>query len=430
MVVDKKWYEKFFVDPMNRFANLRIIKSIAGGIASGVNVLLIGSILSIISIVMSFIPGLKETAFALKFSEFKELVFGIVGIFFAYSIGASNAKYNKIDKQTVGFFAIIVYFIFMRPKFVIDENGVTFFQVEFSRFGTNGIFVSLVSGLWAGEITNFFKKHGWVMNSDGLPEIVRTWFDYLIAGTAVTLSAWAFTDLFNIDLFTIFSTVLVPVIGVFSSFWGTLILAAMGPLLFYFGIHPLSVIYPVFTVYIAAAAHNADLLAKGLDPTVANGFLINNYGTLLMINLGGAGSTLGLNFALLFSKSKTHRNLGKLAIMPGILNINEPLIFGLPIMFNPAFFVPYVAVPVVNQTITYFILYFGWVKIPSSLALSMHIPSVINAYILTEDYRAVILVLALIVLDTLIWVPFLRTHARQLEIQEARKPIKMAEGQI
>lgn len=421
MAVEKKWHEKFIVDPLNKFANLRIIKSISGGIASGVNILLIGSILSIISILMSFIPGLKETEFSAKFFALKELVFGIVGVFFAYSIGAANAKYNKIDKQSVGFFAVIVYYIFMRPEFVIDENGITLFQAEFSKFGTNGIFVSLVSGLWAGEITNFFKKHGWVMKSEGLPEIIQTWFDYLIAGTVVTLSAWAFTDLLNVDLFTIFSTILIPIIDIFSSFWGTLLLAASGPLLFYFGIHPLSVLYPVFAVYIAAAAHNADLLARGLAPTLANGFIINNYGTLLMINLGGAGSTLGLNIALLFSKSETHRKLGRLAILPGILNINEPLIFGLPIIFNPAFFIPYVIVPIINQAIAYFVLSFGWVRIPASLALSMHIPSVINAYILTEDYRAIFLVLILITLDALIWVPFLKTHARQQLIQETQK---------
>jgi len=421
MAIEKKWHEKFIVNPLNKFANLRIIKSISGGIASGVNILLIGSILSIISILMSFIPGLKETEFSEKFFGLKELVFGIVGVFFAYSIGAANAKYNKIDKQSVGFFAVIVYYIFMRPEFVIDENGVTLFQAEFSKFGTNGIFVSLVSGLWAGEITNFFKKHGWVMKSEGLPEIIQTWFDYLIAGTVVTLSAWAFTDLLNIDLFTIFSTILIPIIDIFSSFWGTLLLAASGPLLFYFGIHPLSVLYPVFAVYIAAAAHNADLLARGLAPTLANGFIINNYGTLLMINLGGAGSTLGLNIALLFSKSETHRKLGRLAILPSILNINEPLIFGLPIIFNPAFFIPYVIIPIINQAIAYFVLFFGWVRIPASLALSMHIPSVINAYILTEDYRAIFLVLILITLDALIWVPFLKTHARQQLIQETQK---------
>lgn len=418
MVMEKKWYEKKLIEPMNKFANLRIIKSISGGIASGVNVLLIGSFLSIISILMSFIPGLKVTAFAVKFANLKDLVFGIVGIFFAYSIGASNAKYNQIDKQTVGFFAVIAYFIFMCPKFIADDNGKIYFSALFSKFGTNGLFVAIISGLWAGEVTNFFKKHGWVIQSEGLPEIIKTWFDYLFAGTAITLSVWVFTNLLNIDLHTVFSAVLTPIIDIQTSLIGSLILSATGPILFYFGIHPLSVTTPALVVLMTAAAHNANLLAKGLMPTVENGFLINNMGTHLMINLGGAGSTLGLNLALLFSKSRTHKKLGQLAFLPGILNINEPLIFGLPIMLNSFFFFPFVIAPILNQLITYFVLYFGLVKIPSSLAFSMGIPTLINAYILSEDFRAVLLVLGLIILDALIWMPFLRIHAGKLEAEE------------
>jgi len=411
MVEDKLWYEKYFVDPLNRFAGNRIIKSISGGINGGVNILLIGSFLSIISIVISFILGVNETSIAIRFSELKNLVFGIVGIFFAYSIAASNAKYNKIDKQSAGFFAIIAYFIFMRPEFVADEAGITFLKVEFSRFGANGIFIAIVSGLWAGEVSNFFKKRGWVISAEGLPDIIKTWFDYLIAGTFVTLSAWIFTGLFNIDLFTLFSSLVAPIVQIFTSFWGGLLFAIAGSLLFYLGIHPLSVLTPVLAVYIAATAHNADLLAQGLAPTVANGFLINNMATVLLLDLGGAGSTLGLNFAMLFSRSKFHKKLGQLAIFSSLFNINEPLIFGLPIMLNPTFFVPYLIVPVMNYVIAYFVLYVGWIRIPSSLAFS-YIPTFLNAFILTEDYRAIIMVVLLTFMDTLIWIPFLRLQAQ------------------
>ncbi len=411
MVEDKLWYEKYFIVPLNRFAGNRVIKSISGGINGGVNILLIGSFLSIISIVISFIPGLNETSIAIRFSKLRDLVFGIVGIFFAYSIASSNAKYNKIDKQSAGFFAIIAYFIFMRPEFVADEAGMTFIKVEFSRFGANGIFIAIVSGLWAGEVSNFFKKRGWVISAEGLPDIIKTWFDYLIAGTFVTLSAWIFTGLFNIDLFTLFSSLVAPIVQIFTSFWGGLLFAIAGSLLFYLGIHPLSVLTPVLAVYIAATAHNADLLVQGLAPTVANGFLINNMATVLLLDLGGAGSTLGLNFAMLFSKSKFHKKLGQLAIFSSLFNINEPLIFGLPIMLNPTFFMPYLIVPVMNYVIVYFVLYVGWIRIPSSLAFS-YIPTFLNAFILTEDYKAIIIVVLLTFMDALIWIPFLRLQAQ------------------
>ncbi len=114
MVEKKQWYEKYFVDPLNKYAANRLIKSITGGINGGVNVLLIGSFLSIISIVLSAIPGLNQTPFALKLANLKELVFGIVGIFFAYSIASSNAKYNKIDKQSWAFCGDCLFYFYAR----------------------------------------------------------------------------------------------------------------------------------------------------------------------------------------------------------------------------------------------------------------------------------------------------------------------------
>ena len=86
-------------------------------------------------------------------------------------------------------------------------------------------------------------------------------------------------------------------------------------------------------------------------------------------------------------------------------------------MLNPTLFIPYLIVPVLNQVIAYFVLYLGWVRIPSSLAFS-YIPTFLNAFILTEDYKAIILVVLLTVMDALIWLPFLRLHAKQLQRQE------------
>ena len=84
-----------FARPLIKLANHRIFKSISNGVIGGVNMLIIGAVFSVISIVLSIIPGVKESDFAVKFELFQELVFGIVGIFFTYSIAAANAKLNK-----------------------------------------------------------------------------------------------------------------------------------------------------------------------------------------------------------------------------------------------------------------------------------------------------------------------------------------------
>ncbi|NMC46421.1 MAG: PTS sugar transporter subunit IIC [Chloroflexi bacterium] len=414
MAQNKKWLEKIFVQPMSRFANFRITKSISAGFQSGVNVLMVGAMLSVLSIIFSLIPGINTSVFLTKFNLLKDLIFGITGLIFTYGIAAANAKLNKIDQQSAGFLAIGVFFIFMKPSIMVDENYTSIFTAPFARFGMQAVFVSIVAGIWAGEICALFKRHGWIMNSEGLPDIAKVWFENLIAGTFIVLSAWVFTDIVNINLHTIFDTLLIPVMGIMGSFWGWILLVTIPPLLFYFGIHPASIMSLLGPVYWAALAKNVQLLAAGLVPTVANGFFIVNMGTLFMMNLGGTGATLGLNILMLLSKNKATKKLGQLAILPSILNINEPIIFGLPILYNPVLFIPFILGNFINAVIAYVVLDLGWVAIPSTYSLLTYVPAPLNAYLLTQDFKAVVLILLLIGIDMTIWAPFLKMHERNL----------------
>jgi len=199
-----------------------------------------------------------------------------------------------------------------------------------------------------------------------------------------------------------------------GSFWGWILLVTIPPLLFYFGIHPASIMSLLGPVYWAALAKNVQLLAAGLVPTVANGFFIVNMGTLFMMNLGGTGATLGLNILMLLSKNKATKKLGQLAILPSILNINEPIIFGLPILYNPVLFIPFILGNFINAVIAYVVLDLGWVAIPSTYSLLTYVPAPLNAYLLTQDFKAVVLILLLIGIDITIWAPFLKMHERNL----------------
>ena len=419
MAQEKKWFERAFVQPMSRFANFRIIKSISAGFQSGVSILMVGAMLSVLSIVLGWLPAVSASAFLTKFNAVKDLVFGVNGLVFTYGIAAANAKLNKTDQQAVGFLAIAVFFIFMKPSITVDENYTSVFTTPFARFGMQAVFVSMVAGIWAGEVSAFFKRHGWIMNSEGVPDIAKVWFENLIAGTFIVLSAWVVADVLNINLHTIFNNLLTPLMGILGSFGGWILVVSLPPLLFYFGIHPASIMSLVGPVYYAALANNVQLLAAGLTPTVANGFFVVNMGTLFLMNIGGAGATLGLNILMLFSKNGTTKKLGQLAILPSILNINEPIIFGLPILYNPVLFVPFVLGNFVNAAIAYVALDMGSVAIPSTYSLLTYLPAPLTAYLLTQDIKAVILIFGLIAIDMLIWAPFLRIHEKTFAIRKS-----------
>lgn len=414
MAQDNKWFEKIFIRPMSKLANFRIIKSISAGFQSSVGILMVGAMLSVLSIIFSLIPGLNPSVFLTKFNMLKDLIFGITGLIFTYSIAAAEAKINKMDQRTVGFLAVAVFFVLMKPSITVDENNISFFTTPFSRLGMQSVFVSIVAAVWAGEISNAFKKHGWIINSEELPDIAKIWFENLIAGTFIILSAWVFTDILDINLHTVFNNLMTPVMGILGSFWGWIILLTLPPLLFYFGIHPASIMSLIGPVYFSSLAKNVQLLAEGLAPTVANGFFIANMGTLYMMNIGGAGATLGLNLLMIFSKNKTIKKLGQMAFLPSILNINEPVIFGLPILYNPILFIPFILGNLVNAVVAYIVLDLGLVAIPSTYSLLTYVPAPLNAYLLTRDFKAVILIFLLIGIDMVIWAPFLKMHEKNL----------------
>ena len=133
--------------------------------------------------------------------------------------------------------------------------------------------------------------------------------------------------------------------------------------------------------------------------------------TFLFVFPGGAGATLPLVVLLLFSRAARLRNVARLTLLPAIFNLNEPLLFGLPVIFNPFLCVPFVLAPAVLATITYVAMRFGWVH-PPIFYLPSSVPTVMSTYLATLDWRAVILVLANIIVAGLIYIPFVRAYDR------------------
>lgn len=128
--------------------------------------------------------------------------------------------------------------------------------------------------------------------------------------------------------------------------------------------------------------------------------------------IGGSGATLGLAFLAATSKSKQIKTIGRLSLIPSLFNINEPLIFGLPLMYNPTMMIPFVLVMPLNAVITYLAMDFGLVARTFADA-SWNMISPIGALINTMDVKAALLVLLLIVLDLVIYFPFFKVYEKQ-----------------
>ncbi len=195
--------------------------------------------------------------------------------------------------------------------------------------------------------------------------------------------------------------------------------AALNSILWFVGIHGYYALTPMVEPLLAALEINRAVeLAGGDAPNVMTLSTLS-----LFVFIGGAGATLGLSIALIaFSKSKMMRVIAITSIPLGLFNINELLLFGLPIIFNPRLFIPFLLTPLFNVIVTVFVLQMGLVTVPYTLA-PMSSPIIINAYVATGgDLSAIALQLIIISLNVLIYLPFVRRIDNMAKQQEVYIP--------
>ena len=128
-----------------------------------------------------------------------------------------------------------------------------------------------------------------------------------------------------------------------------------------------------------------------------------------MIWMGGAGVTLSLLLAIvIFAKSKHIKSVGAIGIVPGIFNINEPVLFGLPIILNPIMLIPFNIVPIVMVTTQYIAMNIGLVSKPLGVAFPWPTPAVISGFITVGDLSGALIQIVNLIIGAMIYLPFLR----------------------
>ena len=259
----------------------------------------------------------------------------------------------------------------------------------------------------------------------GVPHYIEATFAVLIpafiivfgcslAGQALT--ATSFGSIHQL----IYTFIQTPLSNLGTGFFGLLITELMMTLAMFCGIHGSSVVPFMDALAIAACEQNAAAIAAGLP--IPN---IYSYGLLNTIQMGGIGATLGLAILLLvLAKSKRYRQLIKVAFVPQIFNIGEPLLFGLPIMLNPLLFIPYIGGVIVNTCVAYGAVAFGLIARFTGVNPSWTVPGILQG-ILTKSvpWQGALLQVVIILIDMAIWYPFVKIIDRQACKEEAEAAV-------
>lgn len=208
-------------------------------------------------------------------------------------------------------------------------------------------------------------------------------------------------------------SILTPALGFAGNLWGFIAIVTFGNFLWSFGINGSSIIFPIlFSIGIANTGINSELVANGQQKDVAM-----NLQMFRISVLGGAGGTLGLIILMMRSKLAHLKTLSKISIVPGICGINEPVIFGLPIVFNPILAIPFLITPIINLILTYYAQLSGMISMGYIIDPSFT-PFFAQAYLATMDFRNILFYCGLIILSIFIYYPFFKIYERGLNKEE------------
>jgi len=286
--------------------------------------------------------------------------------------------------------------------------------------GHKGLISALLISFIVVRFTKFcIDKKIRIKMPAGVPKFVEDGFAVLIPAAIILFVFSIISYLFSLTKLgtfhqLIYSILQVPIQHVGLSMIGQALTETFVSLLMFCGIHANTIIGIVDPIRMAASMENLAAWQAGLPlPNIVN----SGFTSLSMI--GAGGNCLIVTLAvLIFAKSKRYKNIGKIAIVPGIFGIGEPILFGLPIMLNPMFFIPFVLVNFFNQIFVYIIIAIGMVGRFTGVITSWTVPPILNV-ILTNStpVRAVIAQIVVIIIDIAIWYPFIRA-ADKLAVKE------------
>ena len=403
--------------------------------------------------VENFMIGSQSLASLL--SKCSDATFSIMAVFATMGIGYTMARENGSTPIFGAVVALMAWFILMPFQFtagvssVMDATGVAIDVPEgakavvnglqFGWLGSKGLFVGIIAAISSVEIYSWAERKGWVIRMPaGVPPTVVQSFSALIPAfivmTVFFLINLIFTACGTNAFDFIFQFLQTPLLGLGDTLGAMIVAYIFLHLFWFFGINGGSVVGAVFNPILQSLAlENLELYREvgAAGYSVANGaHIISQQFQDLFATFGGCGSTLSLLIAmLLFCKSKRIKELGKLSLVPGIFGINEPIVFGLPIVLNPVILIPFILVPTMNIVLSYFAMNMGLFPPCNGINIPWTMPVIISGFLSTNWVGALFQGL-LLILGVFIYLPFIKTMDKQYLAEEAVAAETTAEDEI
>ena len=311
----------------------------------------------------------------------------------------------------------MVCFLIITPQkgFVEVEGAAeaaSFSGFQFTFLGTAGMFLAMITAILSVEIYAWaIRKKLVIKMPEGVPPAVMESFASLIPSAIAMTIFFAASVLFSHTTFEyahyfIYRVLQAPLVGLGRLSGFEAIYQFLSTLFWFFGINGPAVTNTIFSpIHKVLTVENYEAAQAGLEMTniFTAGF------SDFFCNFGGGGSTLGLVMMMAFlGKSNRMKTLGKLSLPAGIFGINEPIIFGLPIVLNPLMAIPFILTPVVNTVIGYLATVTGIMPITLGVQLPWTCPIIFSGFLVTGSVMGSVVQIVQLAVDILIYYPFFK----------------------
>ncbi|MBC1893287.1 PTS cellobiose transporter subunit IIC [Listeria booriae] len=354
----------------------------------------------------------KETL-QLYLGSAQSATMSIMTVFVVFGIGYALSNYYKVEAIYGGAIAL-ASFLILTPFFFNSEKGELITgALSLDRLGAKGMFIGMITAFVAAELYRFFVGRNWTIKMPpGVPPAVAKSFAALIPAI-LTLSIFLLINIFVQALFNtnlhdvIYTTIQKPLVGLGSGIVPTLIALFFVQVLWFFGLHGQIIVNSVMDpIWNTLMLENLDAYKAGLPlPHI----ITKPFMEVFTVGLGGSGMTLAVVITLaFFMKSKQSKEIGRLALGPGLFNVNEPILFGMPIVLNATILIPWILAPLVVTLFNYLVMAAGIVPPPTGVAVPWTVPIIINGILATNSWLGGALQVVDFFIVFLIWYPFLK----------------------
>ena len=418
--MDKKANE-IFIPISTKVTNNVVLRSMREALTSLTPLIMV---ISIFMLIGNFpIPGWSDfwksifgESLVNQLSSIFVSVFNFIGLLVCIVISNAYSKNRKMNGITPVLIAMISFLLLVPMGTTVGD------KVSSVYFGPNGIFFGIVVGISSVELYHLTLKKNWhIRMNESIPPAVSDSLTEMIPFGIVVIFFSMIKVVMSMTAVGSFYNLIILCIGrpmkyLGDTMIGTVLYNLIASLLWCFGINGPTVTNSFWSPVLFSLTQD-NLIAfqsGGALPHIYTQQFIDIFTTY-----GGGGSTLSLLLiVVLVCKSSRLKELGKLALVPGIFGINEPVIFGLPVIFNPTILIPFVLVPVINTIISGFVFNMRWIPYTTGVMLPWTTPPILSGWLSTGSILAAVLQLFEIVLGMIVYYPFIKKLDNKYIIEE------------